>query len=382
MFTLIAPPLKKSKAEKWASPEDSLEKGVFSKRISQPGSRTRAAATHLFESRTLFVVGTFNFNMQPETSKKKRHEWFFMPVGEVVTAPPKRLIMEVEAYLSSKVSVVSRNVAYPGIDVVVDQDGNLVGNEVMLLLRTAARYLLADRPIVINQQQQLMVELHETLRRVGFERSDVLFFDCFFSCKLGRNSVAQTIYRSYSTAFDSGSIMLADALKDCNVKKLGYFLLPNCFDLAKKTIFEAMGFSEDDYGDGLAFNMLNEKNCVLGLFNDFFTYAKDMTDMNPGTFQVDCERKKLFSLPEGHNYAGESYHPVLLIRHSIHLLNFGTLPFNQLTDPDITWGDLYSEHLVALIYAILTEYFISGGTDVLTGARCLYFIIEYFLIYS
>lgn len=56
---------------------------------------------------------------------------------------------------------------------------------------------------------------------------------------------------------------------------------------------------------------------------------------------------------------------------AIKLLNFGTLPFEKMFEDKTFLPELYSEHLIATIYIMLTDFFCSDGKEFYTGSKCM-----------
>lgn len=85
---------------------------------------------------------------------------------------------------------------------------------------------------------------------------------------------------------------------------------------------------------------------------------------------MELNASDLFHLPEDHQYAGTSFHPILLVFHCIKLCKFGCRDIQNLYLDRFNVFDLYTDKLVALFYMILCDYFASDGADIYTGAKC------------
>lgn len=105
---------------------------------------------------------------------------------------------------------------------------------------------------------------------------------------------------------------------------------------------------------------------------DFFLVLQENGITEPNDIPNAIEDKQIFALPEQHLYYGRDYHVMLMVFSAIKLLNFGTVPFERLLDEDTFLPELYAEHMIAMIYMMLTEFFLSDGKELFTGSRCMY----------
>lgn len=199
------------------------------------------------------------------------------PGTSPVVACPLDHIRRVEVVVSSKVDVQTRHINYPGLDSVLDPEGNSVGHEIHRVLRYLMRYCLSDAPARVCDQQTLESEMMNLLFHFGFCIQDKKFFRWIFSCKIGVRTMIGTLYRGYTTAMDAGIIALNRSLQSPRLDDFGYFLVgePRIFRLCKKIYFEAIGFSEDQYQDPDVFSKLKmvvNGQAMYGLFTGLLLY--------------------------------------------------------------------------------------------------------------
>lgn len=179
-----------------------------------------------------------------------RNDFLWPPGTSPIVAPHRDTIAEVSAIAATKVDVQTRHTAYPGLDSVLDADGNRVGHEVHKVLRYFMRYCLSDAPARVCDQQTLESEMMQLVEKFGFCRDEKKFFTWILACKVGVRTLIGTLYRGFTTAMDVGLVALNKSLLSPRVDDFGLFFGDgSCFNLCKDIFFDAIGFSEEVYAD-------------------------------------------------------------------------------------------------------------------------------------
>ena len=255
------------------------------------------------------------------------------------------------------------------------------------------RYALSRNPPKVCDHAALEAEMLFYIKNLLGLKNYLNFFTFIFDCKINNRTVSATMFRSYVSACDFGSIALRNELICANKKLLGKFLtsdqtlISTCqdelgqFTLAKDIWFNAIGFSVEDYLDNvMSIDIMSAGSLRVGLFTDFFNtlQVEDVNDLY--TFKNDIKEKRLFELPTGHDFRGHCYHPLIVLFKVFEVLGFGNLDISNLYDMSREVTDIYSPHLFAYAYLLVTDFFASDGTTFYTGAKCKCLFCAYFVL--